>query len=168
MAPLILTPSQTIGPFYGSALIWDDLTRAVAGDDPQAVTLGGTLVDGDGPFAYPSGVIEFWDERQFVRAQTDASGAYRVVIRRPEHAPPLGGRPQAPHLHVAIFGRGLLKPLLTRMYLPGHEVALAADPVFRLVPESRQRTLLAVAEAGGSLRFDLRVQGPDENVFFTR
>jgi protocatechuate 3,4-dioxygenase, alpha subunit len=169
MAVLILTPSQTIGPFYGSALISDELACAVAADDPRAIAVTGTLVDGEGPFAYPSGVIELWDSSQFVRAQTNADGEYRVVVRRPDSVAATDDpRPHALHLNVAVFGRGLLKPLLTRMYFPGQDEALVTDPVLELVAPARRHALLARPRSDGSLTFDVRIQGADESVFFTR
>jgi protocatechuate 3,4-dioxygenase alpha subunit len=139
----------------------------VRADDPGAVVIRGTLADGEGSFVYPEGVVELWAGDQFVRVQTDRDGAFRVRLRRPRHAPPLDdGRPQAPHLNVRVFGRGLLKPLLTRMYFPG-EPANAADPVLALVPEERRPCLEAKAEPDGVLRFDISVHGPAEGVFFS-
>jgi protocatechuate 3,4-dioxygenase alpha subunit len=167
MTTLIFTPSQTIGPFYGSALIWDGSAEAVSPDEPGAVEIRGTLADGEGPFVYPEGVIEFSSDRQFARTQTDYEGNYRVVIRRPAEAQPLGdGRAHAPHLNVTVFGRGLLKPLLTRMYFPDQQEANASDPVLGLVPEGRRASMTAREEADGSLHFDICVQGHDESVFF--
>jgi protocatechuate 3,4-dioxygenase alpha subunit len=55
---------------------------------------------------------------------------------------------------------------VTRIYLPGAEAARAADPVFRKVPVARRQTLIAHREPGGTLRFDVRLQGPGETVFF--
>jgi len=54
----------------------------------------------------------------------------------------------------------LLRHLNTRMYLPDAE-----DPVLSSVDPKRRHTLVAQRE-GESLRFDVRLQGPDETVFF--
>jgi protocatechuate 3,4-dioxygenase alpha subunit len=167
MTSLIFTPSQTIGPFYGSGLLWEGSAEAVSIDEPGAVEIRGKLADGEGPFVYPEGVVEFWVGAQFARAQTDGEGAYRVVIRRPTEAHALAdGRAQAPHFNVTVFGRGLLKPLLTRMYFPDEQDANASDPVLGLAPEDRRASMTARIEADGGLRFDIRVQGHDESVFF--
>jgi protocatechuate 3,4-dioxygenase alpha subunit len=42
------------------------------------------------------------------------------------------------------------------------------DPVLALVPEDRRETLMAQPEAGraGHWRFDIRLQGAQETVFF--
>ena len=73
---------------------------------------------------------------------------------------------QAPHLLVGVFARGLLKRAATRMYFPDEMDANAADPVLsRLDPQARA-TLVAAPESDGSLRFDIRLQGPDATTFF--
>ena len=43
------------------------------------------------------------------------------------------GKPQAPHILVAVYMRGMLQHLFTRIYFGG-EAANAADPVLALVP----------------------------------
>ena len=80
--------------------------------------------------------------------------------------PDTNGKPQAPHILVAVFARGMLRHLYTRIYF-GDDAANAADPVLALVPADRRATLIAQREPGKPLyRFDLRLQGDDETVFF--
>jgi len=56
---------------------------------------------------------------------------------------------------------------VTRMYFPDELTANAADPVLCSIAElSRRATLIAVPEPGGELRFDIRLQGEHETVFF--
>ncbi|QBX36659.1 protocatechuate 3,4-dioxygenase subunit alpha [Brevundimonas sp. S30B] len=100
----------------------------------------------------------------FGRAATDEDGGYRFRTLRPGGVPGPDGRPQAPHLAVGVFGRGLLKRLVTRIYF-AHDPANAEDAILALVPEGRRRTLLARPE-GQTWRFDIRLSGPDETVFF--
>ena len=64
-----------------------------------------------------------------------------------------------------LFARGLLKPVTTRLYFPG-EAGNATDPVLSHVPEDRRDTLVAVREGERSYRFDVRLQGEGETVFF--
>jgi protocatechuate 3,4-dioxygenase, alpha subunit len=64
---------------------------------------------------------------------------------------------------VMVFARGLLKPVLTRMYFPDEEEANAADPVLTAVDDDS--TLVARADDDG-LEFDIRLQGDGETVFF--
>ena len=67
---------------------------------------------------------------------------------------------EAPHLDVSVFARGLLQRLVTRIYLRDDP----ADPVLAGLGD-RRSTLLALEE-GGTLRFDIHLQGDDETVFF--
>ena len=64
-----------------------------------------------------------------------------------------------------VFARGLLKPLITRIYLPDEEDANAADPVLSaLDPASGRRSWRGLDEDG--LRFDIRLQGDGQTTFF--
>ena len=78
------------------------------------------------------------------------------------------GKPQAPHIVFAIFSRGMLRQVYTRMYF-ADEKANATDPVLALVPADRRDTLIAKRETRDGkpvYRFDIRVQGGAETVFF--
>ena len=55
--------------------------------------------------------------------------------------------------------------MVTRVYFPDQEAANAADPVLRKVASERRPTLIARRE-GEVLRFDVRLQGEGETVFF--
>ena len=68
---------------------------------------------------------------------------------------------------VTIFTRGLLKHLITRMYFP-NESANDDDPVLARVRKDRRATLIAapIDGRGGSLRWDVVLQGKNETVFF--
>ena len=74
---------------------------------------------------------------------------------------------QAPHLEVAVFMRGLLKRLVTRIYFPD-AACHANDPVLALADPERRPTLIAKATPGdaGRLHWDVILQGPEETVFF--
>jgi len=76
------------------------------------------------------------------------------------------GKPQAPHLLLAVFASGMLRHLYTRIYF-GDEKSNASDPVLALVPSDRRDTLIAKREAGNPVyKLDLRLQGENETVFF--
>jgi protocatechuate 3,4-dioxygenase alpha subunit len=66
---------------------------------------------------------------------------------------------------VLVFARGLLRHQLTRVYFPDEAEANAADEVLSALPERERATLLARPE-DGALRFDIRLQGDGETVFF--
>jgi protocatechuate 3,4-dioxygenase, alpha subunit len=167
------TPSQTIGPYLGIGLPWPDGPDVVPAGAPGAFWIRGTVYDGAGAVV-PDALVETWQAdpdgrfggsfRGFGRCATDDDGRYAIRTRRPGPVPAPGGEPQAPHLDVSVFARGLLNRVVTRIYFAGEE-ANDADPVLRSVPAERRPTLLATAE-GGDHRFDIHLQGPDETVFF--
>ena len=135
------TPSQTVGPYYEIGLCRRSENELVPPGAPGAVRLNGQLLDGeDAPVS--DGVIEIWDaeNRRWGRCGTDGDGRFSFVV---------GG---VPHLEVYVFARGLLKHQLTRIYFP--DAANGAPP-----------TLVAEQEDGG-LRFDIRLQGERQTVFF--
>jgi protocatechuate 3,4-dioxygenase alpha subunit len=66
---------------------------------------------------------------------------------------------------MAIFSRGMLRQNYTRIYFDD-EAGNAADPVLALVPADRRATLIAKRTSNGIYRFDIRLQGDDETVFF--
>ena len=69
---------------------------------------------------------------------------------------------------VAVYSRGMLRQIYTRLYF-SDEKANDADPILALVPADRRGTLIAHKESKGGktvYRFDIRVQGENETVFF--
>ncbi len=100
------------------------------------------------------------------RASAGAGRAPRRTASTSLHTvkpgPTAGG---APHLSLLVFARGLLKPVLTRMYFPDEGAANAADPVLASLSEDERSTLVATPSPSG-LRFDIRLQGHGETVFF--
>jgi protocatechuate 3,4-dioxygenase, alpha subunit len=188
-----LTPSQTIGPFLAIGLPWPDGPEVVDPATPGAITITGRVLDGAGA-PVPDALVETWQAgpdgrfdhpddprpapsrpprapgfRGFGRSATDAGGVYRIVTLRPGPLPAPGGGTEAPHLDVTVFARGLLDRVVTRIYLADEPDANAADPVLATVPEARRRTLIATPPPGGepgSFRFDIRLQDPQETVFF--
>jgi protocatechuate 3,4-dioxygenase, alpha subunit len=160
------TPSQTSGPLFGFALMWPGCEEAVSPETPDACVIDGKVIEGDGePLAYPDCFIEVWNGEQWARTRTDPEGRWRVVVRKPAPAHTPDGELLAPCLNVTLFGRGLLKQAQTRMYFPDEQERNERDAILRLVPESRRGTLIAQPSEEG-LRFDIRLQGDDETVFF--
>lgn len=100
----------------------------------------------------------------FGRSSTSVDGVYRFRTLKPGRVPGPGNTLQAPHIAVGVLGRGLLKRLVTRIYF-ADEGSNAEDPILALVPESRRDTLIAQRE-GAAWRFDVRLQGEAETVFF--
>jgi protocatechuate 3,4-dioxygenase alpha subunit len=163
------TASQTVGPFVHIGLTW--LCRdclAPPGAAGERVTVEGLVRDGDGqPVA--DAIIEVWQAERsvhgFGRVPTDNNGCFRFTTLKPGRVPGPGEVLQAPHLLIAVFARGLLKHVVTRMYFPD-EPGNSTDPVLALVPVDRRPTLIARARGAGVLAWDIVLQGRDETVFF--
>ena len=180
---LQVTPSQTIGPFFSIGLTWDDGAFAVPEGTGGAFWIRGRVTDGDGE-PVPDAVIETWQAdpdgryshpddpradgggfRCFARAPTDRDGAFAIHTVKPGPVPGASGATQAPHLAMSVFARGLLNRVVTRVYFADEAERNAADPVLAGLPDDRRATLLADPEDDG-YRFDVRLQGADETVFF--
>jgi len=77
---------------------------------------------------------------------------------------------QAPHLNLWIVARGINIGLNTRMYFEDEGEANALDPVLKIIEwENRRGTLIAKRTERDGMpvyRFDIRLQGEDETVFF--
>ena len=67
---------------------------------------------------------------------------------------------------MSVFARGMLDRSVTRIYFPDEARLNDADPVLQAVPADRRATLIAVPAGEGLLRFDIRMQGEAETVFF--
>jgi protocatechuate 3,4-dioxygenase alpha subunit len=170
MSMLRQTPSQTIGPFFHFALV------SMRGNDDesahqQRIEITGRVLDGRGA-GVPDALIELWQADPsdgtggFARSATDEEGGFRFWVTRPRALTDRSGEAQAPHLAVGVFARGLLKRLVTRIYLEGAPEN-DRDLVLSLVPSSRRATLLAKRQSGADrFRFDIVLQGPAETVFF--
>jgi protocatechuate 3,4-dioxygenase alpha subunit len=153
-----VTSSQTIGPFWHLLAEPEhaDLTRL--GATGPRLELAGTVRDGDGA-QLTDACIEIWQATPAAspvftgwgRCATDAHGGYRFVTLAPD--------PSAPYFAVAIFARGLLKPLWTRVYF-----ADTGDALLAALPPARRATLLAQRGDAG-WRWDIRLQGDGETVF---
>jgi protocatechuate 3,4-dioxygenase, alpha subunit len=191
-ARLETTPSQTIGPFFHYALFagnpfGKDLSELVVPDHPEAIRVEGVILDGAGE-PVSDAMVEIWqanaagrydhpeDDRDdapldedftgFGRAPTDAEGKFSFVTVKPGSVPGPGEISQAPHILVSVFARGLLKRLATRMYFPDEREANERDPVLSSVEDSASRSTLVAREEDGILRFDIRLQGEKQTVFF--
>jgi protocatechuate 3,4-dioxygenase alpha subunit len=176
---LVPTAGQTIGPFYGFALPYERGHELVPPGTPGMVRLHGTVLDGAGvpvPDAMleirqadPSGHVPAVegslrrDGTVFTgwgRCAVDPAGRYSFTTVEPGATDDGSAR----FFAVTVFARGLLNRLFTRVYLPDDE-RLEDDRLLSGLAPERRRTLVAIREDDGSLRFDIRLQGEDETVF---
>lgn len=179
-----ITPSQTVGPFLSIGLSWPDGPFVVEESDPAAIVITGVVTDGAGA-PVPDALIETWqadpaghfnhpddprekatDFRGFGRCPTQPDGTFRIVTLKPGTVPAADGTPQAPHVDVSVFARGLLNRVVTRVYFSDEAAANDRDPVLSSVPAGRRGTLVASLAGDRTYRFDIRLQGADETVFF--
>ena len=181
---LIPTPGQTVGPFFGYALPFPKDNELLAPGTPGSIRLQGTVYDGDG-VPIVDCMLEIWqadaegrfsdpqDKRAqpnssfkgFGRVGTDAKGGFAFDTIKPGVVPDPDGKPQAPHIVLAVYARGMLLHLYTRIYFEG-EAGNAGDPVLALVPADRRDTLIAKRGGNGVYTFDVHLQGDNETVFF--
>ena len=168
------TPSQTVGPFFEFGLATK--TSLVEADAPGAIRIEGTVLDGAGE-PVPDGLVEIWQadaggryegNSGWGRCQTEPDGGYAFTTVKPGAAREPDGTVQAPHVTVLCFARGLLKPVLTRLYFSDEADANAVDPLLGAIGDDGERaTLLATASGPATYRFDIRLQGDGQTVFFT-
>ena len=109
--------------------------------------------------------------RGWARSCSDfATGLYTIDTVKPGRAMGRRGRPMAPHINFWIVARGINIGLNTRMYFGDEAKANADDPVINLIEwEVRRKTLIAERQdRDGQIvyRFDIRLQGDGETVFF--
>lgn len=181
----IAAGSQTVGPYFriGLAYLIDE-TSALTPETPGMIEMRGRVLDRDGA-PVTDAMLEFWsaatvaDGSQgnwkragvpsgFRRAATGADGSYSVVIERPatmRFENELVA--QAPHMLVLVFARGLLRHLISRVYL-GDDQANESDPVLMEIPEERRATLISRPDEAraGLYWWDVILQGTGETVFF--
>ena len=161
------TPSQTVGPFFGYALPYDGGNELLPPHAPGTIRFHGTVYDGVAD-PIPDAIVELW--------QTDASGTIpaergslhrdgytfsgfgRAAVDGAGHYSFTTVKPGTPYILVTIFARGLLHHLFTRAYF--------SDDPFLATLGDRAATLRVEDDGDASYRFDIRLQGERETVFF--
>lgn len=187
--PSVITPSQTVGPFFSFCLAPRDRpgigSARLATPDAVGIriTIEGRVLDGnDAPV--PDALIEIWQAdgeghyarfhrglasssfTGFGRATCDDQGRFSIETIKPGRVVDLDGRAHAPHIAIGIFGKGINRRLYTRIYFPD-EIANDADCVLTSVAAERRASMMAekIDAAGQRYAFAIRLQGADETVF---
>ncbi len=165
----------------GSGALYNEQTRG------QRITIRGTVYDGGGN-ALKDALVEIWqaDDAGFYNSPSETRGAadpnfvgwgrspgdmdtgeFVFETIKPGRVPFKDGRWMAPHVTFWIVARGINIGLHTRMYFPEEEAANAEDPILaRIEHKVRVPTLIAKKEGDNTYRFDIRLQGEGETVFF--
>lgn len=181
-----LAPGAAGFDIYRQELGWDIAGPAAKG---ERIRVEGVVIDGTGSpvkdvlleawqanaagnYAHPEGGGDVEDGfRGWGRVITDfATGEWGFDTVKPGVTAGRNVGPQAPHINLWIVARGINVGLNTRAYFDDEAEANAADPVLNIIEwERRRATLIAKrTERDGQIvyRFDIRLQGEDETVFF--
>ncbi len=188
------TPSQTAGPYVhiglapgaaGFDIYREELGHDIAGPNAKGerIRIEGIVIDGTGA-PVKDVLIEAWQANsKGVYAHEESTGEVEEGFRgwgrvisdfetgewgfdtvKPGPVPGRSGTTQAPHITLWIVARGINLGLNTRLYFEDEDNS--ADPVLNTIEwEHRRETLIARRE-GGTYRFDIRLQGENETVFF--
>ncbi len=165
----------------GSDSLYNEQTRGTR------ITIRGTVFDGGGN-PLKDALIEIWqaDDAGFYNSPSETRGSadpnfigwgrspgdmetgeFVFETIKPGRVPFKDGRWMAPHVTFWIVARGINIGLHTRMYFPEETAANAEDPVLaRIEHKNRIPTLIASKEGDSTYRFDIRLQGEGETVFF--
>lgn len=181
-----LAPGAAGLDIRGRELGWDIAGPNAAG---ERIRVEGRILDGtgapvrdalleiwqanaEGHYAHPEGGGPVEDGfRGWGRAITDfETGMWEVGTIKPGPVRGRGDIRQAPHLNLWIVARGINIGLSTRIYFGDEGTANAADPVLGSIEWADRRETLVAArhegDGGALYRFDIRLQGGDETVFF--
>ena len=186
------TPSQTVGPYFAYGLTpeqygydFNELAGGRLVDDEtegERIHIVGRVLDGEGN-AVDDAMIEIWQAdaqgryahpadprgsnlafKGFGRYGTGTDPDLRFMF---DTIKPGSVEGQAPHITMCVMCRGMLSHAFTRIYFS--DEANGDDAVLATVPEDRRATLIAERDetaAGIVYRFDVRLQGDKETVFF--
>jgi protocatechuate 3,4-dioxygenase alpha subunit len=181
-----LAPGAAGFNIYDQELGWD-----IAGPDAagERIRVEGLVIDGTGSpvkdvlleawqanaagvYAHPEHMGKVEDGfRGWGRVITDFdSGEWGFDTVKPGAVMGRNGQMMAPHINLWVVARGINVGLNTRIYFSDEEAANATDPVINLVEwERRRQTLIATRSERDDkvvYRFDIKLQGQDETVFF--
>lgn len=165
--------------------IWNRMAKPEA--PGEHIVLIGQVYDGNGHLVRDS-FLELWQADHqghydpvfdpekafngFARTATtfDAGSEWTVQTIKPGVVRNAAGVPMAPHINVSLFARGINIHLQTRLYFDDEAEANAVDPVLNLIeqPQRRETLIARRCEVDGkpAYRFDIRIQGDSETVFF--
>ena len=166
----------------------NDLGDSMVNDKTKGerITVTGTVYDGTGT-PLKDAMVEIWqaDAQGFYpgndpRGQADPNftgwgrkagdydtGEWVFETVKPGAGPFKDGRMMAPHITFWVVARGINIGLQTRMFFPDEAGANAQDPLLtRIEHQNRVSTLIAEKTGDGAYRFDIRLQGEGETIFF--
>jgi protocatechuate 3,4-dioxygenase beta subunit len=192
----VVTPSQTIGPFFAIGLgagPEDDIANkpGMRAQGTQ-IAVSGRVMDENGK-PVRRALIEAWQAnrwgkyehpddttdapldpgfRGWGRVLTGEDGRYRLRSIKPGAYPNPGydNWMRPPHIHYSIFAAGLMQRLITQVYFPG-EALNDIDPILNGIEDLEARASLIAKHMGAKdgveeYQFDIVLRGPGETAFF--
>lgn len=164
--------------------IWNEMAKP--GAPGEHILVLGNVYDGNGHLVRDS-FLEFWQADHEGRYDTDYNlekpfnsfgrtattfdaGEWTLNTIKPGVVKTSAGVPMAPHINVSLFARGINIHLQTRLYFDDEAEANAKCPILNLIEQPQRRETLVAkrCEVDGktAYRFDIRIQGEGETVFF--
>ena len=188
------TPSQTAGPYVhiglapgaaGFDIYREELGHDITGPNAagERIRVEGLVIDGTGA-PVKDVLLEAWQAnaagvdahpesageveqgfRGWGRVITDfATGEWGFDTVKPGATLGRNGQMQAPHINLWIVARGINVGLNTRLYFEDEDNS--SDPVLNSIEWEHRRATLVAKRTGNTYRFDIRLQGDGETVFF--
>lgn len=177
----------------GFEIFENQLGSVIAGPDVpgERIRIEGVVLDGSGA-PVKDVLIEVWQaDANGVHAHPEDPNAVKVArgfrgwgriisdfetgqwgfdTIKPGPVTGRNGRMMAPHISFWLAARGINIGLNTRLYFADEQAANRADPVLGLIEQEHRRvTLIAeprMVDGRRTYRFDIRLQGEGETVFF--
>lgn len=174
--PIKESPSQTAGPyvhigclpnFVGvNGVFPKDLVANGVLPEGDKITIKGHVIDGDGAIAKDI-MIESWqadgtgdlENGIWRRMPTDLDTGEFVL----ETIMPGSVDGNSPHINLWIVARGINIGLNTRIYFEDN--INEDDMIWKHIPDNRKSTLIA-KQQDANYKYDIRLQGDNETVFF--
>ena len=183
----VVTPSQTIGPFFALGLVGsneDDLACKQAGGaraEGTPIVITGRVCDENGR-PVRKALIEVWQANRWGKYEhpddvtdapldpnfkgwgrmlTDADGRYRFRSIMPGAYPNPGydNWMRPPHIHYSIFAAGVMQRLITQLYFPD-EPLNDIDPILNGIDDLDARASLVarrVGDGGGEIAYQFDI-----------
>lgn len=181
-----LAPGAAGFKIYREELGWDIAGPEAAG---ERIRVEGVIFDGEGELVKDA-LLEVWqadasgryasaEERgqnepgfrgwgRVITDFDDGTWSFDTIKPGPVEGP--DGKMMAPHISLWIVARGINIGLSTRLYFSDESEANAADPILDMIEPAERRGTLVAQKADGDgpavYRFDIRLQGDGETVFF--
>ena len=172
--PLLQTPSQTVGPFFGELIKFGDIKYPFGPyklKNSYRVIVNCNIFNGKGNVIEDC-FLEYCIKNNYGNDKYKFININRVKFnkRRKNYPISLTLNNNISYTDVLIFGRGLLNHLNTRIYFYGNEKKINDDVFLKKLPEQNRFNLVAkYIKTFKGIRYynhDIYLNGKKETVFF--